>query len=312
MNSKVLVVGTQGGEKIDWVKNVFEKISFFGCSFLDNLIEGNSVKSVHLSRSFAGDTCSSWSIVHEGKFSKSLSMFIAFQVGLVSFNNLWAVILSTLNNEKFISIFSLFDHSLTALEFFFWHGLDESFFIFPVEILEKDGVSDERFDQELSFCAFWNFSKDNGLLFIEGSKSLLRNTHSALRFPLKLFLLNFSFKFSNSFFIFRIWFFFGGMFFSISFKPVDGKVDGVCGSLLDNVVDKWLNEDVYLWGDVLLYLKFLLFHCNYRKWGHLIVFYIRKMSEKNKIWLFPVIGKNKNSFYSSFGTEKTFSFQKIQ
>ena len=55
------------------------------------------------------------------------------------------------------------------------------------------------------------------------------------------------------------------MFFSIGFKPVDGKVDGVSGSLLDNIVDKWLNEDVYLGGDVLFYLKFLLFHCNYRK-----------------------------------------------
>ena len=55
------------------------------------------------------------------------------------------------------------------------------------------------------------------------------------------------------------------MFFSIGFKPVDGKVDRVSGSLLDNVVDKRLYKDVDLGGDVLLYLKFLLFHCNYRK-----------------------------------------------
>ena len=238
-------------------------------------------------------------------------MFVAFQVGLVSFNNLWTVILSTLNNEKLVSIFSLFDDSLTALEFFFWHGFDESFFIFPIKILEKDRVSDERFDQELSFCAFWNFSKDNGLLLMEGSKNLLWNTHSALRFPLKLFLLNFSFKFSDSFFIFRIWFFFGSMFFSIGFKPVDGKVDRVSGSLLDNVVDKRLYKDVDLGGDVLLYLKFLLFHCNYRKWGTWLYFIFKNWVRKTKYSCFQSIDKIKTVFICQLDVWKHFSYRSL-
>ena len=50
------------------------------------------------------------------------------------------------------------------------------------------------------------------------------------------------------------------MFFSISFEPIDGKVDRISRSLLDNVIDQRFNEDIDLGADELLDFSFLLFH----------------------------------------------------
>jgi hypothetical protein len=55
------------------------------------------------------------------------------------------------------------------------------------------------------------------------------------------------------------------MFLCVCFEPADGEGKRVGGSLLDNVVDEGLNEDVDLGSDVLLDFGFLLFHKNYRK-----------------------------------------------
>ena len=92
------------------------------------------------------------------------------------------------------------------------------------------------------------------MFFVEHSEGFLGDAHSALGLALLFFLLDFGFEFGEGFLslIFGIRFFFGSMFFSIVFEPVDSKVDSIGRSFLDNVVDKWLDENVHLRADVLL------------------------------------------------------------
>jgi len=42
------------------------------------------------------------------------------------------------------------------------------------------------------------------------------------------------------------------MFFCISFKPIDGKIDRVGRPFLDNIIDQRFDEDVHFRSDVVL------------------------------------------------------------
>jgi len=92
------------------------------------------------------------------------------------------------------------------------------------------------------------------LLLIEKSEGFLRNGHSALGFALKFLFLDFGFKLSDGCCFLLI---FGvrvgtSMFFCISFKPIDGKIDRIGRPFLDNIIDQRFDEDVHFRSDVVL------------------------------------------------------------
>ena len=127
---------------IYFLNHTFEKFSFFQRSLLNNLTVCNSIQTINFSRWFANDWCSSWWIVHQWKLSKSLSLAISLQIFFWSIDHFEAVILSTFYNKEFITAISLTDNCITLLKQFFWHGFNQSFLIFRVNILEKNWVSD--------------------------------------------------------------------------------------------------------------------------------------------------------------------------
>lgn len=156
LNLRVLVLLSNGREDFDRIQYLFIELSLFVGTFLHDLAEHSTIQFVELTRSLANNRSSSWSIVHQGQFSECFSVPIGLQVGLMPIDQLWAVVLSALHDEKFLSCFSLIDHPLTAGIFSFWHRFNQSFFILPIQILEKDWVSNQGFDEELSFFTLGN------------------------------------------------------------------------------------------------------------------------------------------------------------
>lgn len=254
------------GEDIDWFEDSFEEISFFRWGFLDHLTENHPIEFVKLSWSLADDSGCSGSIVHQSQLTEGFSMFIGLQVGLVAFDHFRTIVLSTLDDKKLISSFTFFDHHVPSGEFVLWHGLYQNFFIFPIQILEEDRISDQRFDQKLSLKAFGDLCEDHRLFFVVETKGFFGDGHSAPRFPLHLFLLDLCLQLGHSFFLFlplRVWFPFLLVFFCVGFEPSDGEGHWIGRSFLDDVVDKGLDEQIDGWVDVLLDLQLLLFHINY-------------------------------------------------
>ena len=136
-----------GRKSVDFFNHTFEKISFFQRSLFNNLTECNSIQAINFSWCFANNRCSSWCVIHQWKLSKSLSLTISFQVFFWSINQFEAVILSTFYDEKLITTISLTNNCITLLKQFFWHGFNQSLLIFRINILEKNWVSDEWFDE---------------------------------------------------------------------------------------------------------------------------------------------------------------------
>jgi len=84
-------------------------------------------------------------------------MFIGFEVRLLLINQFKAVIFSALDNEQLVSRFSLFDDLCAIDELPLRHHFDQSLFIFPVKVLEKDGVSNQGFNEHLGLLTLGDF-----------------------------------------------------------------------------------------------------------------------------------------------------------
>ena len=138
----LLFVRTNIGENINRINDFPVHLSLFSSSCLYNLTESHSIQGVDWPGDFNFDGGSSGCVIHQGEFSKSISMFISLKILAFSINNFIAIILSWFNDKECIPICTFFNDGLTFNGDFFFHGTNQGVFISIINVLKKNWVSD--------------------------------------------------------------------------------------------------------------------------------------------------------------------------
>ena len=176
---------TDISENFDRVDHFPVKLSLLGCGVLYDLTESDSVQWVKFSWSFDLDGSSSGGIVHQGQLTESVTVLVSFQELIFTVDNLPTFILTWLDNEKSVTVFSFINDGFIFLCDFFLHGADEGFFVLVVNVLEKDGVANEASDKELGFGSFGDRFELDAFFFVEASEDFFWDSHSASSFTLE-------------------------------------------------------------------------------------------------------------------------------
>lgn len=210
----LLFIRTNIGENINWFNDFHVHLSLFGGSSLNDLTECHSIQRIYWPRDLNFDSGSSGSIIHQWKFSKCITMFISFKILAFSINNLIAIVLSWFYDKKRISIFTFFNNGLIFDCDFFFHGTNQGVFIFVINVLEKNWVSDQTYDQEFSLLRLRKVLYLEAFFFVKTAEYFFGNTHSATSLSLCFFFFKFR-VIERQFLtiIFWLWFMLGSFYF---------------------------------------------------------------------------------------------------
>lgn len=152
------------------------------------MLDCHAVQAVEDSFLGALDRCSPWSIVHQGKLSEKLSSLIGLQVGLLSIDDLGAVIFAASNNVKSLAFLALRDHLLPRLEFLDGHGIDNNVHVLIGQSVEYDGLGQQTTDYLFHLEGLLDDLGDELLFFVEGPVNFCADSLPAYFFLVLLLL----------------------------------------------------------------------------------------------------------------------------
>ena len=171
-------------------KNLRVILSLLGCCFLNNIIESSSVQTKKFSISLWLYRSSSWSVIHQGKFSEKLSSFISLEVCRRSVDHLIAIKLSLFNDIESISLFSLNNDILSSSGGDFSHGVNDNIDIIFIEVAEEDAFFNKVSDRIFSLCTLRDNARNKVSLFVELPKHFSTYSLPTVFFINLLFLLS--------------------------------------------------------------------------------------------------------------------------